>query len=133
MKHIMGVLCCVSFMATIACYMVGWQSDVSTEVREVNTNDHTVVRQDWPAEGKVEKAKTLEIVWMDGCAPCRRMKVVAITLIAEGYDIILTNKDYDIRGSVRFPSLYYLDEYGGLIRTEIGFKTPTHIKEYLGK
>jgi len=134
MRKLMGVLCYACFVATAASYLVGFQLDVSAEVREVNTNDNAVVEQGGTtADEKEEMASSLEIVWMDGCAPCRRLKVVATVLIFDGYDIELVNRYDGTRGSTRFPSLYYLDENRNVIRKETGFKTAEHIMEYLSK
>jgi len=134
MKKLYGGLCIAITLLTIAAHLVGFQPDVSAEVREVNTNDNAVVEQDWATdEEEKEMASSLEIVWMDGCAPCRRLKVVATVLIFDGYDIELVNRYDGTRGSTRFPSLYYLDENRNVIRKETGFKTAEHIMEYLSK
>ena len=129
MKHLMGVMCCVAFVISSAAYLAQ-PTDAQAKVHKVDTLNRFDTRS-YQTQG--QKAATLEIVWMEGCPPCRRIKIVAIRLVAEGYDVILTNMYDDTRGSSRYPSLYYLDDNGGQLRKEVGFKTADHIKEYLGK
>lgn len=136
MRKLTGALCCVTFILTIAGYMVGYGPNIQAEVFEIDTTDIEAVevnRSEGEEEEAKEKSTTLEIVWMEGCSPCRRIKIVALVLIAEGYDVILTPKDQDDRGSSKFPSLYYLDDEGNVNRKEVGFKTTDHIKKYLTK
>jgi len=61
------------------------------------------------------------------------MKVVAIRLVAEGYDVTLVEDKDDTRDSQAYPTLYYLDSEGYAIRTEIGFRPAEHVKKYLDK
>lgn len=133
MRRLFGGLCYVAFACTIASYMVGFGTDVQAEVHQISTVDSTSSQQNWTEERKAAKAASLEVVTMQGCDPCRRIKIVVAELTAEGYDIVLVPREKDTRGTTKFPTLYYLDFRGGLIRSEIGFKTAEHIKEYLGK
>ena len=136
MKRFYGIMCYAAFILTAATYLVGLGPDVQAEVREVNPTHTTIVEQGWTGaeeEATVRKASSLEVVWMYNCEPCRRLKEVVKELKKEGYAIRLVNRLQDTRGSTRFPSLYYLGSIGGLVKTEIGYQTATHIKQYLGK
>lgn len=126
MKRLIGVLCCVTFILTCACCLV-IGSDTTSEVHQTSTDNYNDADQD------KTKATSLEIVWMEGCPPCRRLRVVALRLIAEGYDIYFTNVKDDPRGARRTPTLRYYLPRGGMLHEEVGFKTANHIKKYLGK
>ena len=135
MKRFYGVMCYVAFACTIAAYMVVGP-DVSAEVRELSPADRTSAEQNWTGEkeeASVQKASSLEVVWMNNCDPCRRVKLVVKDLQKEGYDIKLVYRTQDKRGTTWFPSLYYLGSIGGLVKTEVGYQTADHIKQYLGK
>ena len=135
MKRVIGILCCASFILTSAACLIGSEFINLAKDHQSITVDHSYVEQDRPGRQSQAqtKAATLEIVWTEHCGPCRRLKVVAIRLVAEGYDIVLVNADQDTRGSSVYPSLYYLDSNGGFLRKETGFKTAAHIKEHLDK
>ena len=135
-RRLYGGLCCACFILTAAGYMVGLQPHVSAEVQQFSPADCSSIEQARTTEEKrqkVQKAASLEVVWMNGCDPCRRLKVVVRDMKREGYDITLVRKEKDTRGSRRFPSLYYLDSRGGMIRKEVGYQTASHIKQYLRK
>lgn len=133
MKRVMGILCCASFILASAACLIGSEFVNQAKDHQSITVDHSYVEQVGPTVQAQTKAATLEIVVTEHCGPCRRLKVVVIRLIAEGYDIVLVDADQDTRGSSVYPSLYYLDSNGGFLRKETGFKTAAHIKEYLGK
>lgn len=80
------------------------------------------------------KAQAIEVVTLKGCWPCFQLKtIVLVRMIAEGYDVTIVDSEDDTRGSVRYPSIYYLDQWGRVIRKDTGFKTYRHITKYLEK
>ena len=133
MKKLIGGLC-VAITLAIASYSFGpaIYNQATSDQGLLGGDSNSWTYWSWGQEDQT-KAETLEIVWTDGCPPCRRLKVVAVRLVAEGYDVVLTHRTQDTHGSTRFPSLYYLDDKGGVIKSEIGFKTADHIKQYLRK
>jgi len=135
MKYFYGVMCYACFVLTIASYMV-FGPTIQAEVREFNTTHNAITQEDRAAveeEKAARKASSLEVVWMENCAPCRRIKLVVKDMQEEGYDITLVYKAQDTRGSSLFPSLYYLGNIGGVIKKEVGYKAAYHIKQYLKK
>jgi hypothetical protein len=138
MKRLLGGLCCASFILTATATLFGPHAESSAEDRQNVTITRAHVEQSGSEEkidqkAKAARAASLEIVTMKGCPPCRRLKVVAIRLLADGYDVTIVKMEDDTRGSDRFPSLYYLNKNGKSIRKETGFKTYDHIVQYLRK
>ena len=135
MKTIYGVLCCVAFTLTSAAYHPFQEAGLETKVAESVPADSSATAEGQTGDEEVQKAARLVAVTTKQCPPCRRLKYLTITvLLAEGYDVaIVDHASWDGPAPDRYPTLYYYDQYGWLIRTEEGFKTAAHIKKYLDK
>jgi hypothetical protein len=138
MKRVYGGLCIVAFISTIAACLSGPATidarENHTSVSVTNSIPGDVETKGWRWWKKeTRKAASLEIVVSKNCAPCRRLKVVAIRLLAEGYDVTIIKKKDDERNTKAYPTLYYLNAKGWVIKKETGFKTRDHIVKYLGK
>jgi hypothetical protein len=138
MKQLIGGLCCASFILAGAATLFGSNSElqgqdhknvpvVSTDAEQSGTEETVGER------AQAQKATSLEVMTTDNCKYCRRQKVVTVRLLSEGYDVVTIHSDNDTRGTTAYPTLYYLDDDGRVIRKEVGFKTRSHVVKYLGK
>ena len=137
-RLLIGGLCCASFISAAAACLLGpnhqCEGQNNQNVPSVGPYvEHGGSEETEGNRAKAQKATSLEVITTDNCKYCRRQKVVTIRLLAEVYDVVTIHSDDDTRGTKKFPTLYYLDSDGKVIRTEVGFKTRDHIVRYLGK
>ncbi len=133
MKTFYKVLGCVAVVFSIITYCSFQKVDLETKDTEsVPTNSQTI-DQGQTRLGEVSKASSMVAVTTKNCPPCRRLKYLTITiLLAEGYDVSLIPwEQWDGPAPDRFPTLYYYNQWGYIVRIEEGFRTATHVKKYL--
>ncbi len=142
MKKVFGGLCIGSFILAIAACLAGHPNldkgknhTSLTIVNPVPEDSRTEKTEGfWQGFwGQEQKASSLEVMSTDNCKYCRRMKVVVLRLISEGYDVRIVHSDDDQRGTRVYPTLYYLDSDGWVTRMEEGFRTRDHVVKYLEK
>ena len=125
MKRLIGGLCFASFILASAACLFG---PVPKHPGKDNQNVPSIgpyveeggSKEEAGNRAKAQKATSLEVITTDNCKYCRRQKVVTIRLLAEGYDVVTIHSDDDTRGTTSFPTLYYLNDDGTVIRKEGG-------------
>ena len=85
-------------------------------------------------EAAALQATELVIISADGCAPCRRLKVLTVpVLLAEGYRVSIVDADQWPEPIRLVPTLIYRNAKHIEVYREVGFRTPAQIKEILRK
>ena len=118
----------VTALLAIAIYLARQVTHSATAVHE-----NVLAPSALPEQART-KAVTLEAVTMQGCPPCKRLKKETIpTLVMMGYQVTITNRTTDTRGTTWFPTLYYLDAKGNVVLKHVGFQTAAEVIKNLRK
>lgn len=146
MKTVYGILCYVCFFTAAAATLADNQKfcvNSQGENNQTRPNYSWTIESNWSKESGIgtigifregEKAASLEIITMQGCGACNKMKNTTIPALLEaGYTVTVIDYDDSDRNPRLVPALFYLNNKNEVIGREIGFQTFDHIVKRLNK